>query len=443
MRILINNKNVPVFFLTFALFAFCSPSLFASKTLTVKRVIEADVLELSNGKKVKLIGVTTPSVNDAQTNRTIASKYKLDPGTVQVYAFAARKFVQNVIEKQFIYLTYDDAYADREHKNAEGLTLAYAWFPIYYRDSRDHNDDFSNTLLGITSEDRLLNAEILRLGYGVAEKGGNYSKRKEFLSFEKTAQERGKGLWGSEDQAYDSQLERAQAAHIAATSDFVAPSVRKVGYNFATKALQSLIQINPNDYRAYYERAWLGAHEFYDKVSAQNIEDINKALSLAPNEPALHALKHYLLRLTGEYQNAAVAYDRAVSLTIELVADPLVTSAVRRGLKREALLLDLGEGPKMAGLLEDAYRAGLNEDHFLFFMARYKELERAGYSTQVKKVLDGMLAQGPFKKFYDKHQRMIFASSPHEIIYNTNYAKTARLDPEKALAYMNRKVSAS
>ena len=129
---------------------------FAADPLSVKRVVDGDTIQLSNGEKVRLIGVDTPELHHPNK-------------PVQYFAEEAYQFVKKLIEGQEVRLEYD-----WERKDKYGRTLAYV-----YR----------------TSDGLFLNAEIIKQGYGFAYTKFPFKKLDEFRKLEQEAREKQLGLW--------------------------------------------------------------------------------------------------------------------------------------------------------------------------------------------------------------------------------------------------------
>ena len=142
--------------LTLLIVSFLITPCLASDTFTVTRVVDGDTLLLSNGERVRLIGVDTPE-----------TVHPTKP--VQYFGKEASAFTKKEIEGQTIRLEYD-----QQRQDKYGRTLAYV-----YRSS----DDF------------FLNAEIIKQGYGHAYTRFPFKYLDEFRSYEKEAREQRRGLW--------------------------------------------------------------------------------------------------------------------------------------------------------------------------------------------------------------------------------------------------------
>ncbi len=123
---------------------------------TVQRVIDGDTIVLSDGTKVRLIGVDTPE-----------KSHPLKP--VQFYAEKATCFTRKLAEGKDVYLEHDQQRTDKY-----GRSLAY----IY-----------------ILPDSVFLNEEIIKRGFGFAYTRFPFKYMDRFRETEKDARSRGAGLW--------------------------------------------------------------------------------------------------------------------------------------------------------------------------------------------------------------------------------------------------------
>ena len=134
-------------------------SLFAQPLHPCTRAVDGDtmVVEIDGTpEKVRLIGVDTPE-----------TVHPSKP--VQYFGKEASAFTRAAVEGKMVYLEYD-----RQRRDRYGRLLAY----VYLEDGT------------------LLNAEIIKQGYGFAYVKYPFSRMGEFVGYEKEAREAGKGLWG-------------------------------------------------------------------------------------------------------------------------------------------------------------------------------------------------------------------------------------------------------
>jgi micrococcal nuclease len=129
---------------------------------TVSRFIDGDTIEVQmNGtkEKVRFIGVDTPETHDPRK-------------TVQCYGAAAADFTKKTIDNQPVRLEADPTNTDRDRYNR---LLRYVYL----------------------SNGTLVNAEIIKQGYGFAYIGFPFTKMEEFKQYQKDAQTQNRGLWNN------------------------------------------------------------------------------------------------------------------------------------------------------------------------------------------------------------------------------------------------------
>jgi len=139
----------------------------AYEQVVVKRVIDGDTVELKDGRSVRLIGVDAPE-------RTACG------GLLSSLAEEATTYLEGKCLGQSVRLEYDQDTID-----TYGRTLAYLYL-----------DDGT-----------LINAEIIRNGYGYADSLHEYEKRAEFSEIETTARQSQLGLWSPDVQALINAIE--------------------------------------------------------------------------------------------------------------------------------------------------------------------------------------------------------------------------------------------
>lgn len=126
----------------------------------VTRVFDGDTIEVDmNGtkEKVRFIGVDTPETHDPRK-------------PVECFGQAAADFTKQLISSSDVRLEADAINTNRDRYQR---LLRYIYLP----------------------DGRLVNAEIIKEGYGFAYLSFPFTKLDEFRQLEKQARERGKGLW--------------------------------------------------------------------------------------------------------------------------------------------------------------------------------------------------------------------------------------------------------
>jgi micrococcal nuclease len=123
-------------------------------------VFDGDTLLLASGERVRLIGVDTPET-------------KRPKKPVEYFGKEASAFTRRMVEGKRVRLEFDQANAAQGHKDRYGRTLAYVFL----------------------EDGTLLNAEIIKQGYGRAYTQFPFSRMEEFRRLEREARELGRGLW--------------------------------------------------------------------------------------------------------------------------------------------------------------------------------------------------------------------------------------------------------
>ena len=114
-----------------------------------------------NGKneRIRFIGVDTPETHDPRK-------------PVQCFGEAASAFTKNLVGSQNVRLESDPINTNRDRYNR---LLRYVYLP----------------------DNTLVNAEIIKQGYGFAYTGFPFTKSEEFIKYQIEARIQGKGLWSS------------------------------------------------------------------------------------------------------------------------------------------------------------------------------------------------------------------------------------------------------
>ena len=137
---------------------FLSISCSNQQILICAKVIDGDTIVLSNGEKVRLIGVDTPETKHPQK-------------PAEYYGKEATAFTKRMVGGKVVKLKYDVQRRDEYDR-----LLAYVYLM---------NGTF-------------LNAEIIKQGYGHAYTRFPFKYMEEFKQYEKEARENKRGLWTKE-----------------------------------------------------------------------------------------------------------------------------------------------------------------------------------------------------------------------------------------------------
>lgn len=139
--------------------------------LTVKRVIDGDTFEMSDGQKVRLLGIDTPEKYESNKLGRDAELSKQDKATVRKLGKIASDYVKGFVEGKNVRLERDPV---NEDKDKYGRLLRY----IYLEDGT------------------CVNAKIIADGYAQVYDKFPISKLEEFRKLQREARENRRGLWG-------------------------------------------------------------------------------------------------------------------------------------------------------------------------------------------------------------------------------------------------------
>ena len=139
----------------------------------VERAVDGDTLKLSDGQKVRLIGVDTPELHESDKLARDAARSRKDIAVIKGLGRKAADFTKALVQRKRVKLEYDVKKRDRY-----GRTLAY----VYLEDGT------------------FVNAKIIEEGYGqIMSIPPNVKYADYFLKLEREAREKGKGLWKADD----------------------------------------------------------------------------------------------------------------------------------------------------------------------------------------------------------------------------------------------------
>jgi|GEM_PF-2312326 len=149
-------------------------------TLTVASVPAAHTLHLSDGTRVRLIGVDVPPLTYGPEMERWALRTSLDPSVLRSRARSAQAYAADVAEGQPVRLVQDRAFRDENHRTPDGALLAYVIIL----------DDEGN-------DELMLNAHLLERGFGQARRD-EYQEAEAFVRAEEKARDEGRGFWSRE-----------------------------------------------------------------------------------------------------------------------------------------------------------------------------------------------------------------------------------------------------
>ena len=169
------------FFPVFVFLLVVAVSDVAAQQLTVSRVIDGDTFELSDGRRVRLIGIDAPeSRRSAKLNRD-ADRAEVDRDAVLALGIVATDYARMIAQDKAVELEIDQANAAREHVDRYGRTVAYVW-----------------VLDGSGDQDYMVNRQMVAEGYANTYTAYPFVYIDEFRELERQAREEGRGLWADD-----------------------------------------------------------------------------------------------------------------------------------------------------------------------------------------------------------------------------------------------------
>lgn len=160
----------------------------------VRRVVDGDTLLLTDGRRLRLIGVDTPEHHPSAKLQRDAKRTGRDAATLQALGKRSTDFVRALIDGREVRLEYDPVNRARRHKDRYGRTLAYVYFTppdcgeleVWVADEVCESESF---------DEGFLNALILVAGYGSAYTQAPFRHLDDFRQHERNARESERGLW--------------------------------------------------------------------------------------------------------------------------------------------------------------------------------------------------------------------------------------------------------
>ena len=139
--------------------------------IIVAKVIDGDTFKMSDGSKVRLIGIDTPEKYDSDKLDRESDMTGRDKETIKKLGEAASEYVRKLVEGKRVTLVRESGYEDKDKYNR---LLRY----VYLEDGT------------------FVNARIIEDGYANVYNAAQVSKIKEFKRLEREARENKRGLWG-------------------------------------------------------------------------------------------------------------------------------------------------------------------------------------------------------------------------------------------------------
>jgi len=138
----------------------------------VKRVVDGDTFELSDGQKVRLLGIDTPEVYESNKMERDAELSRQDKTTIMKLGNLACDYVKGFVEGKYVRLERDHM---NEDKDKYGRLLRYVYL----------------------ENGTCVNAKIIADGYAQVYDKFPISKLEEFRELQRDARENKLGLWGN------------------------------------------------------------------------------------------------------------------------------------------------------------------------------------------------------------------------------------------------------
>jgi micrococcal nuclease len=155
----------------------------------VARVIDGDILLLSNGEKVRLIGVDTPESKDNAKLKRDPKKAGQDAETIIKMGEKAADLTRKLVEGKQVRLEYD-----AQKKDRYGRTLAYIYIFVCSRCDVLPNPEYYYKFDGPV--EIFLNATLIKAGYArVMTVRPNVKHQDLFVKLQKEARKAERGLW--------------------------------------------------------------------------------------------------------------------------------------------------------------------------------------------------------------------------------------------------------
>ncbi|MCA9396717.1 MAG: thermonuclease family protein, partial [Candidatus Omnitrophica bacterium] len=97
-------------------------------THQVLRVIDGDTLIIEDGRRIQLLGVDAPEINDRLGwNQQQADRVRIDVSKVNSAALKSKEFIEQIIDGNAVEVDLDTANFNTQSKDAYNRTLAYVY----------------------------------------------------------------------------------------------------------------------------------------------------------------------------------------------------------------------------------------------------------------------------------------------------------------------------
>ena len=150
----------------------------ASGGLVVSRIIDGDTFELSDGRKVRLIGVDAPEKRASAKLRRDARESGTDEAIILLRGMLASEYASGLVFGEPVELVFDSANATKGHVDLYGRILAYVWVL----------DEHGHPRYSV-------NERMIADGYGYAYTRYPFEYREKYLRLQREAREQNRGLY--------------------------------------------------------------------------------------------------------------------------------------------------------------------------------------------------------------------------------------------------------
>lgn len=162
--------------------------------LRVSRVFDGDTLLLSNGEKVRLIGIDCPEAHDSDKLRRIIRETGLSEDQIKSQGREAERFTRGLALDKDVLVEFD-----QELRDKYGRLLAYVW--VFYDDEffeTSTEPDFFVTKRkkGYNGQFVFLNAAVIKAGFAEPLSiPPNTRYARQFRRYFQEAHQQQRGLW--------------------------------------------------------------------------------------------------------------------------------------------------------------------------------------------------------------------------------------------------------
>jgi micrococcal nuclease len=167
-----------------------------TETYHVVRVIDAKTIELSNGERIRLIGVDGPDSENHKKDEENAKRLGIDLAHYQSFREKASAFIKRSIGSNQLRVEFDERHRKKNDRDREGRLLAYLYIETLVPDTVDVSED--DWYLHVPHQGRhnvFLNASLIRAGFCFTNRNAFFKHKDTFVLLEEEAKRKGHGLW--------------------------------------------------------------------------------------------------------------------------------------------------------------------------------------------------------------------------------------------------------